>query len=412
MANPARIPGGGTDRRWDSLDALRGIAAFLVLTFHCAQVSPDFAERGNPLSLATWLDPWSWLKFTPLRVLVSSGPPAVVLFFTLSGFVLALPFLRSRNGPVSYAEFATKRVFRIYPPFAFAILVSATLYAAIHPEPIPALGKAFNEVLWDQPLSAGYGARNLMMTGLNPDMTLDRVMWSLVHELRISLVFPLLLVLTRRWPAPTLLASLVFSVACTAALAGAEARSIAMSLVDTGRFVVLFVAGIVIAANIEAIQRWVARLARWQAALLWIGAVALTQSPGPTVSHYYDFIWGAGAVTLIAMTVGSARADRLLSAAPLVWLGRVSYSLYLIHVPLLIAAVHVTYGVVPLWVTIPAVIPLSLACADLMHRGVEVPSIRLGRRAARLLSGPRPYAAPLAATAWPAAPEAAPGNRQ
>ena len=77
--------------------------------------------------------------------------------------------------------------------------------------------------------------------------------------------------------------------------------------------------------------------------------------------------------------MGSPASDRVLSAPPLVWLGKVSYSLYLIHVPLLVSAVHLTYGRLPLGVTIPAVIAASLLCAELMHRFVELPSIRLGR---------------------------------
>jgi peptidoglycan/LPS O-acetylase OafA/YrhL len=368
----------GAERHWNSLDALRGIAALLVVTFHCSQVSSGFAARGNPFSLAGWTDPWAWLKYTPLRLLVSSGPPAVVLFFALSGFVLSLPFLRSRRQP-GYAEFAVKRVCRIYPPFAFAILVSAALYAVVQPVPVPGLSAWFNEVLWTRPLSADYVFRNLMMTGLRDDMTLDLVMWSLVHELRISLVFPILFVLTRRWPAATFAASLLAGVACTAILAGTDADSLAMSLVDTGRFVVLFVAGILIAGNLDAVRGAVARLPSRAAPAFWLAGVGLLMAPGPSVFAYYNFVWGLGAVLLLMLVVGSPAADRMLSARPLVWLGKVSYSLYLIHVPLLIAAIHVTYGRLPLWITIAAVIPASLACAELMHRFVERPSIRLGR---------------------------------
>lgn len=368
----------GVERRWDSLDALRGIAAFLVLTFHCSQLSSGFALRTNPLNAASWLEPWTWLKYTPLRLLVSSGPPAVVLFFALSGFVLSLPFLRARRQP-GYAEFAVKRVCRIWPPFAYAVLVSAVLYALVQPSPIPALSAWFNEVLWTRPLSADYIARNLLMTGLHDDMTLDLVMWSLVHELRISLIFPILFLLTRRWPAATLAASLLGGVACTAALAGADAANLAMSLVDTGRFVALFVAGILIAGNMEAIRGAVGRLPSWAIPAAWIVGIGLLLAPGPSVFAYYNFVWGLGAVLLLAVVVGSPASDRVLSAPPLVWLGKVSYSLYLIHVPLLVAAVHLTYGRVPLAVTIPAVIVASLLCAELMHRFVELPSIRLGR---------------------------------
>lgn len=397
LPEPARLAGSDA-RRWDSLDALRGIAAFLVLTFHCALIFPGFNAPGNPLRLAAWLEPWAWLKFTPLRLLVSAGPPAVVLFFTLSGFVLSLPFLRSTRGP-SYAAFAIKRVCRIYPPFAAAVLASAVLYAVLEPAPIPSLSPWFNTVLWDRPLSVDYVFRNLMLTGLPHDMTLDLVMWSLVHELRISLIFPLLFVLTRRWPVAATAASLVLAVICTAALAGQEASSLGTTLVDTARFIPMFVAGIVIAGHVDRVRSAVARLPGWTVAVLWLGSVALLLAPGPTLSIYYDFVWGVGAVGLVALTVGSVRANRLLAAPPLVWLGRISYSLYLIHPPLLIAAVHVTHGRLPLWVTIVGIVPLSLACAALMYRFVEQPSISLGRR---LTSPSRRLDLPLAAP-WPTA---------
>ena len=118
----------------------------------------------------------------------------------------------------------------------------------MQPAPIPGLGGWFNKVLWTRPLSADYVFRNLAVTGPPGDMTLDLVMWSLVHKPRISPIFPVLFVLTRRWPSATF-ATLLAGLACTAALAGAEASNLATSLVDTGRFVVLFVVAILIAST-------------------------------------------------------------------------------------------------------------------------------------------------------------------
>ena len=389
-------------RRWDSLDSLRGVAALLVVTFHCAQVAAGFAVRTNPLSLAAWSEPWTWLKYTPLRVLVSSGPSAVVLFFVLSGFVLSLPFLRAGPRP-SYAGFALKRLCRIYPAFAVTILISAALYAFVQPAPIPALSEWFNEVLWDQPLTPGYVARNLAMTGIQADMTLDLVMWSLVHELRISLVFPALFLATRRWPVASLIASVAIGVACTAMVSGEYPRSIPMSFVDSGRFVFLFTIGIVLAGNVAAIRRRMDGLSGLVVLALWLLAAALILSPGPTLYRYFNFTWGVGAALMVALTVGSLRVDRALSAAALGWLGRVSYSLYLVHLPLLIAAVHLADGHLPLTVTIPAAVLASLIAAEAMYRAVEVPGIRLGRHLARradaMLS--KPAGAPVAPVpAW------------
>ena len=376
--------GAGSGRRWDSLDSLRGIAAFLVVTFHCAQVAPDFAIPANPLSPAAWGNIWTWMKYSPLRVFFSSGPPAVVLFFVLSGFVLSLPFLREgrRSG---YAGFALKRVCRIYLPFVAAILFSAVLDAVVQPKPMPSLSHWFNTVLWNEPLTLGYIGRNLAMTGLNPDMTLDLVMWSLVHELRISLVFPLLFLLTRRWPRLSLIGSILFSVICTEIIAGREATTVLMSFVDTGRFVVLFTAGILVASRVPELRLAASRVPGLAKGALWLAAGLLLMTPGPTVYRYFDFTWGVGAILLMILTVTSVRADRHLSRPVSVWLGRVSYSLYLVHLPILIAAVHLADGVVPLWVTILASIAASLIGAELMHRSIEIPSMHLGRMiAARL----------------------------
>lgn len=380
-------------QRWESLDSLRGIAAFLVVTFHCAQVTSGFAIQTNPLSLAAWGNIWTWLKYTPARILVSSGPSAVVLFFVLSGFVLSLPFLRD-GWLASYSGFAVKRVCRIYLPFLATILISAALCALIQPQPMPTLSHWFNTVQWDQPLTLGYVGRNLAMTGLTPDMTMDLVMWSLVHELRISLIFPLLFLLTRRWPVASMAGSLVLGVICTEAMASHEATSVPMSFLDTGRFVFLFTAGILVAGWVDRLRAALSRLSTPATAGLWFLAIMLLVSPGPTVYRYFDFAWGVGAIMLLILATASTSAQRALTARAPVWLGRVSYSLYLIHVPLLIGAVHLTDGVLPLWVTMLLAVLASLVCAELMFRWIEVPSMRVGRTLAARLAKRADRAAP------------------
>jgi peptidoglycan/LPS O-acetylase OafA/YrhL len=79
--------------RLRSLDALRGIAALVVVFHHALMVFPQEATAPNGLSdLRNWLDPLAWLRWSPSRVILA-GRPAVILFFILSGLVLTLPFL-------------------------------------------------------------------------------------------------------------------------------------------------------------------------------------------------------------------------------------------------------------------------------------------------------------------------------
>ncbi len=206
-----------------------------------------------------------------------------------------------------------------------------------------------------------------------------RYAWDLQHEYLREARLDRGLMNLRRWPAAAAALSLAGSLACTAALAGREPDSLPLSLVDTGRFVALFVAGILVAERAGLVRRAVGRWSAGATGLAWVAALSLMLAPGPSMTDYYDFIWGAGAIGLLLLTVGSARADRHLSARPLLWLGKVSYSLYLIHVPLLIACVQLLHGRVPLPLILAGAAALSLLCAEAMHRLVEAPSMRLGR---------------------------------
>src|SRR5688572_30321030 len=98
--------------RLTSLDGLRGIAALAVVFNHIFLV------------IAPGQAPW-WMDYTPLYYFFA-GRKAVILFFILSGFVLALPYIHGT--PPRYREYLIRRFCRIYLPFAAAICLSALLY--------------------------------------------------------------------------------------------------------------------------------------------------------------------------------------------------------------------------------------------------------------------------------------------
>ena len=93
-----------------ALDGLRGVAAAVVVLHHWfnALAMPREARR---------------VLFEGVLAPFVNGQGAVVLFFVLSGTVLAASLARGR-APVDWPVFYAKRVFRIHPPYLFALLVA------------------------------------------------------------------------------------------------------------------------------------------------------------------------------------------------------------------------------------------------------------------------------------------------
>jgi peptidoglycan/LPS O-acetylase OafA/YrhL len=92
-----------------------------------------------------------------------------------------------------------------------------------------------------------------------------------------------------------------------------------------------------------------------------------------------DIQIGIGAFLIIVLCVSAPYLSRGLSIAPIEWLGRVSYSLYLVHLTLLATLFHLFYGRVNSYVLSVITIVGSLLLAQIFFKLVEEPSIKLGR---------------------------------
>jgi peptidoglycan/LPS O-acetylase OafA/YrhL len=94
---------------------------------------------------------------------------------------------------------------------------------------------------------------------------------------------------------------------------------------------------------------------------------------------------GIGAIFIVALTLSSNPiSNRVLASGWAVWFGKISYSLYLLHIPVLLTVVHLFYGnvPVPLLFVIGSLIAIFLAW--MMAITVERYSQRLGRWLAKL----------------------------
>ncbi|WP_374113148.1 acyltransferase family protein [Leifsonia shinshuensis] len=107
---------------------------------------------------------------------------------------------------------------------------------------------------------------------------------------------------------------------------------------------------------------------------------------GPLAAFAYLLSF-VGVLTIVALAFASP-ARRPLEARPVQWVGKRSFSLYLVHEPILVAAALLV-GVSGWWPWVPiavALVPAILLVAALFYRVVEQPSIGLSRRVGRLLA--------------------------
>ncbi len=355
--------------RLKSLDGLRGLAAVIVMLSHLVDTAPSFYDHPTIMSSGFWLSPLAVLKYTPLRILVA-GRASVLLFFVLSGFVLYL----SERQESGYAPYIIKRAFRIVPPFVFAVFFAAALYSVVDPKLVVSASYWFNSLNWTDAPTPTYLISTILMSGIPEFPTLNSPIWSLVHEARISIIFPLLVVFLRYsfwWTIA------VATAASTIALAFPFGNPVAYTIELSVGYVCFFVGGAALAMRASEVKERIRSLPNWLVITLWLLAMGLLSSP---MSYNLELMApGFGSVLLISLSISSRRVCRFLENAIFIWLGRISYSLYLLHVPVLLAVVHLGAGRVSLLAMCASTIGLSFVLAEGCNRMIEQPSIFLGR---------------------------------
>lgn len=170
--------------RIKGLDALRGLAALVVVFHHCAMLTTT--DVGGHVVLRS-------IESVLLRL----GHPAVLLFFVMSGFVLALPWVQGKKS--AYIDFLIKRIARIFPALVFSILLSCILYWMV--APVATRDVPWSSVIWIFPPDTERVLRHIALFVINPtDIDLNGAIWSLAYELRISLLMPMIAVCAVAFP--------------------------------------------------------------------------------------------------------------------------------------------------------------------------------------------------------------------
>jgi peptidoglycan/LPS O-acetylase OafA/YrhL len=341
--------------RLRELDALRGLAALAVSFQHVLLLT---GAAGAVLALA---------RLTPLNAFFD-GARAVLFFFVLSGFVLAVPFFHTVISPTG---FIAKRAARIYPAYWLALIVSIGIYS-----------------LSTNPHLTLYSAANFasLLTEYTAQ-TYNVVFWSLVQEMRLSILFPLLILPVIKLPWRWVLAGSLPLV--IAGFLGEEfPGGPVIGLFSTAYYAFFFVLGALAAKHIDQLVALVRRM-RPRRAAVWLGVAVLVYGAIPddgVALPIEKAVVGVSCIGIMVLALGWPGFSRFLMFPALQFVGRISYSYYLLHLPILKLVQYLLHDQVVAFIVPIATIGASLLVAWIVYRWVEVPSIHLGHRLYKQIS--------------------------
>jgi peptidoglycan/LPS O-acetylase OafA/YrhL len=367
-AVPAEPPPPRVSTRFTFIDALRGIAALGVACYHITRYGPlpELAEPAIPQIVGEWF---------------SRGWTGVQMFFVISGFVIAYTLRDARVTPAYVLHYAFRRSLRLDPPYWGTIAFVLALHAvmALHlgfisPLDVPTV----TPLSWPVLISHLFYLQNIL--GYE---NISAGFWTLCIEVQFYLLYVVGYGIAQRVPSRSKRTS---ADAGPAGLLLVFAPAAAMSLfvwnlqpnndMWISHFYCMFFLGMAAWWALDGrVPGWVF----WGYAFL-VGA-RLRWVPSLDLS--VALLAGA----LIYFLGRAGRLGTTLNWRWLQYLGRISYSLYLIHFPIAHVVTTIGYelggrsmpaGLAALWLLLA--LAASLGAAHLLYRLVEAPSVRFAAR--------------------------------
>jgi len=361
-------------KRLEFLDSIRGLAAVAVLLSHT-------------IGVFKW--PTGFCNFIELPGIniFFDGKAAVAMFFVLSGFVLSRPYLVTVDGrpprKVFLPTFYLRRITRIWLPwfFAFCASVVAQRFFFHTPATVPPVTAWFSG-FWQAPLNWGNFFRQCIFVLHDGRAQLLNQDWSLGVELKGSALIPLFLLLVSGWRVVVM------------GLLG-----LALMLVfKTGQYYVSFMVGVLIAKHMDLWVRQVRGLSGVGKFFLLMGGFILYETSHVGVdifglAKYWRCLWvgtAAGCGLLLLACLSSRRIQGLLNHSLPVFLGRISYSVYLLQfivilcvLPPLVRGLNligITQPFLLIPLTVAASVLVTIAASVFSFQFVEKPCIALGHK--------------------------------
>ena len=327
-------PDGHTLLHLVPLEGLRGMTAIYVVIIHAFQQAV--------------ITPSNFSGFTKFFLgFFSVGHYAVDVFIVLSGFCLMLPVIRN-NGQIrgTIKQFFFRRARRILPPYYAAIILSLGLIF------ITAIGNPTGRP-WDVTLPVNYQAvisHIFLIHDLFKEtcMKINGPLWSIAVEFRMYLMFPLLVIFWRRlggvstilWA--SIIARITFYICSKISFINVD------PIGPSFHYVTLFCLGMLAAETTFSNSEFSTNLKKnipWNLLSIstFVFAIPAYQLLNKDGQEWIiaDILVGFSSMSLlIALFTGRSFMNRLLECKPLVTIGSFSYSLYLVHSPILQVFIH------------------------------------------------------------------------
>jgi peptidoglycan/LPS O-acetylase OafA/YrhL len=370
------------NKRLEELDSIRGLAAISVVLNHLSLVPASFYLTDK-------------LNNTPLHIFWA-GHEAVIMFFILSGFVLSLPYYNNK-API-YRDYIIKRISRIYIPYLVSILFAfLCMIMFSNKVGISDLNKWVSAVWLTTPTGENVIQHVLLLGQFNTAL-LNPVIWSLVHEMRISIIFPLLMyfILKSNWKRnikTVLLIPILWLVFYYTSLKlfkidiTVYTSSNASSIFLTPHYIAFFMLGALLARYKKTIELYYQRLfGRLRIILMFIGIMSYTymwwMPLKNSILHNFivdDWCIAVGASILIVCSINSTILKYILLFRPIIFMGKISYSLYLSHLIVIFSIVYLFHGKLTIGLILVGSLVVSFIVAAAMYYLIEKPSMALGK---------------------------------
>lgn len=361
-----------------SLDTLRGLAALSVVIGHYVLAYGLPTQRTQNAWVLTETEILAWWD----------GAVPVSLFFVLSGFVLSLKFFRVSEAPdlnnYHWLPYVTSRFCRIWFPYAAVLVLSSLMqrwWGISKVSTVPASSDWFQSLWQNTPTLADIAKQSFLLRVVNsptPAFALVPQAWTLALELVMSIVIPIGVLVAARsswW----LVAVALFAV-----------KPLGVSF-----FLLHFVMGLLLAKHLPYLIRLSDKRREVPAfavlASLFLFVVRYCEPVERYLATRPAQTWivaGVASALLLFYVLVTPKVQAYLTFAPLRYVGKISYSIYLIHFAVLLCIVPRSL----LWLNTGALayaaswtvglivlLGVSVVLSAIMYKYVELPTIALGK---------------------------------